>query len=159
MGLVQLLRAVNIFTAGIAAGAQLFVLLTIVPARKHWPPKVGAQVHQTALTHPAERYLRPTNMVSVITGVLLMLLQRNHETLPGMLNILGIGAGVVNGIISARWEWPINDEINTWSMDAPIPDTYTELRDTWDRHHLQRTILTLTALFSFALAGVARQRD
>src|SRR5688572_1253089 len=102
MGLVQLLRAVNIFTAGIAAGAQLFVLLTIVPARKHWPPKVGAQVHQTALTHPAERYLRPTNMVSVITGVLLMLLQRNHETLPGMLNILGIGAGVVNGVISAR---------------------------------------------------------
>jgi hypothetical protein len=63
MGLMQLLRAVDIFTAGIAAGAQLFVLLTTIPARKHWSAKVAAQVHRTALTHPAEGYLRPTNLV------------------------------------------------------------------------------------------------
>jgi hypothetical protein len=94
----------------------------------------------------------------VATAIVLMLLKRNHETFAGLLNILGIMSGVGNGVISARWEWPINDEINTWSMDAPIPDTYPDLRESWDAHHLWRTILTLTALLSFALAGLNDQR-
>jgi hypothetical protein len=156
---VPLLRSMNIVGAGLVAGAQVFVMLALIPAMKGWPSTTSARLHRDAMITAPETYLRPSAATSMVTAVLLMLLQRNHKTLPGIFNLAGLAAQLVNTFISARWEWPINNEILTWSSDSEIPpENYEEMRETWDQMHFWRLLGSVAAFVCFALAGVAERR-
>jgi hypothetical protein len=95
----------------------------------------------------------------MVTAMLLLVAQRNHKTLPGIFNLVGLAAQLVNTFISARWEWPINDAILTWSSESETPpENYEEMRQTWDEMHFWRLVGSVTAFACFALAGVFERR-
>ena len=157
--LVPVLRSMNLVSAGLVAGAQTFVMLALIPAMRGWPSAQSARLHRDGMITAPETYLRPTAATSMVTAVLLMILQRNHETLPGMFNLVGLAAQLANTFISARWEWPINNELLTWSSASETaPANYEELRETWDRMHFWRLLGSVGALACFALAAVTERR-
>ncbi len=151
-GLRSVLRTATIVGSGVGAGAQIFVRMTLIPARRHWPPSMAAQVHQEAMTHRPESYLRPTAVITALSSIALLFTKPagNARTFT-IGGLLGVAA---NGAISAKWEWPINKEINTWSSES-VPDHYPQLRDTWDEKHAWRTVASVLAFVSFVLAAFA----
>jgi hypothetical protein len=148
----NVLRTTAIVGAGIGAGAQVFVQKTLVPARRQWSPSMAAQVHQDAMTHRPESYLKPTAVATSVSAIGLLLVTRDRRA--RILTGVGLAGAVANGAISAKWEWPINREINTWSTDA-VPANYPELRDTWDEKHSWRTVASILALVAFVLSALA----
>lgn len=158
MALEQAFRLVNIFASGIVVGGQVFCLLAVLPALRGWPADMGVRVHQDALTTRPESYLKPsaiTSMFSAIILLLLMALQGDAGTASFVLTGLGLLGGIGNTFISARWEWPINNEINSWATN-PLLDRYPLLRQTWDSRHTWRTISTAFAMVCFVLAALVR---
>ena len=157
--LVPVLRALNIVSAGLVAGAQVFVMLALIPAMKGWPITASARLHRDAMITAPETYLRPSAATSMVTAGLLMVVLRNHKTLPGALTVVGLAAQLVNTFISARWEWPINNTILTWSSESETPpENYEEMRKTWDEMHFWRLVGSVSAFVCFALAGVLERR-
>lgn len=153
-GVLAALQWINLFTVAIAAGGQLFVLWVIIPARRTWPAELAVRLHQDILTTRPDRYLRPSMATSIVTGVVLALLER--EGWPTLLTVLGVLGGLGTAVVSYRWEFPINAQINAWAQ-GPVPDTYPTLRATWDEKHRWRTAFGLLALASFLAAAVLRQ--
>jgi hypothetical protein len=103
--------------------------------------------------------MKPVAATALLTGLAVAafdLWGRGSGT-TGMLTVLGVLGQVANAVISARWEWPINREINSWTA-GPVLERYATLRDTWDQNHLWRTQASLLALICFTLAAVLRQR-
>jgi hypothetical protein len=150
----KVLHVATIVGSGLGAGAQLFVRRTLIPARREWSPSMAAQVHQDAMTHRPESYLRPTAVITALCSIALLTTKpRRHAKL---FTIGGLAGVIANGAISAKWEWPINREINSWSTDA-VPANYPQLRDTWDKKHVWRTVASILAFASFALAGLSRK--
>jgi hypothetical protein len=154
-GVLAVLTWINLFAAALGAGGQFFCLMTLIPARRGWTPEVGAKVHQDAMTALPDRYLKAVAVVALLSGAAIAALERSG--LPTLLSLVGVAGQAANGVISARWEWPINREINSWRGGA-VPERYTALRDEWDQKHLWRTTASLAALASFILAAVLRQR-
>jgi hypothetical protein len=135
--IVEALQRLNLFAAALEAGGQLFCLKTVIPARRAWLPEVGTKVHQDALTARPDAYMKPAAATALLTGLTIAVLDFGTRGLgvTGVLTLLGALGQLANAIISARWEWPINREINSWSTE-PVLDRYTTLRDTWHEKHL-----------------------
>lgn len=151
-GLRSVLRTTTIVGAGVGAGAQIFVRMALIPARRQWSPSTAAQVHRDAMTHRPESYLRPAAVITALSSIALLFTKPSpHASTFTIGGLLGVA---VNGAISAKWEWPINREINTWSNES-VPDHYPQLRDTWDEKHAWRTVASVLAFVSFVLAAFA----
>lgn len=151
-GLRNVLRTAAIVGSGIGAGAQVFVRMTLIPARREWTPSMAAQVHQDAMTHRPESYLKPAAVTTSLSAIALVLMTPSGRA--RAFTIAGLAASVANGVISAKWEWPINREINSWSTDA-VPAHYPELRDTWDQKHGWRTVASILAFVLLLLSAFA----
>jgi hypothetical protein len=157
-GLVQSLRAVNLISAGIQTGGQIFCLMAVIPAMRRWPLDMSVRVHQDALTYRPENYLRPAAILEIVTAVAILFLHHRSPTASTGLTALGLAGQLANGFISARWEWPINTEVNSWG-DDPVAEKYPQMRETWDTKHVMRTAASVFALTCFALAAVKDNRD
>jgi hypothetical protein len=154
--LIDFLYVVNLLAAAILAGGQVFMLVTVVPARRAWSPGVAVRVHQDALTHRPDRVLRPCALVAIVTAALLLALGRAGPFATALIGA-GLLGQLVNAVISARFEAPLNREINGWSADA-VPERYPALRDDWDRKHRLRTLASVLALACLVVALLLRQR-
>jgi hypothetical protein len=152
--LLAALQWINLVAVALGVGGQVFCLLALVPARRKWPPEMAVRVHQEAMTVLPDRYLRPMFTVSLVAGLLIALLERSGW--PTLLTVLGVLGNVATAVISYRWEFPINAEINGWGQ-GPVPDRFPTMRDTWDEKHLWRTTASLVALACFVLAVILRQ--
>jgi hypothetical protein len=153
------LQFVNLFAAALLAGGQLFCLKTLVSARKAWSPELGTKVHQDAMTVRPDVYMKKAAAAATFTGFAVAGLDFMAQGQPviGGLMLLGSLGQVANIYISARWEWPINQEINSWT-NGPVLDRYPLVRDTWDEKHAWRTMASTLALICFTAAAVLRQR-
>jgi hypothetical protein len=158
MGFAQVVRLINLVAAGIQTGGQVFCLMAIIPAMRRWPQEMSVQVHQDALTYRPENYLRPFAILEVLTGAILIFLHHRTAALSSVFTGIGVIAAVLNGFISARWEWPINSEVNSWGSERSS-ERYTEMRATWDEKHAWRTGVSIFALVCFVLAAILRDRD
>jgi hypothetical protein len=145
---------IALLAAALVAGGQLFCDVALVGALRQWPADMGVRVHQGAMTQRPDRYMRPAGVLTALAGaVLLVLLVLDDDDLAAQsLVALGTLAAVASGVTSSR-EWPINDEIDRWG-DRPDIARYAMLRPLWDRRHRLRTVLSLVALASYALAVV-----
>lgn len=152
---LEALQWLNLMAAALGAGGQLFVLLTVVRAHRHWPPALSAKVHRDAFTVLPDIYMKPVAGIALLTAVAIAGLERSG--VPTALMLAGALGQAANGIISARWEWPINNEVNSWA-EGVVPDHYPRLRDAWNQKHAWRTIASLIALACFILAAILRQR-
>jgi uncharacterized membrane protein len=156
--LTKTLRVINLASAGIEAGGQLFCLVALVPALKLWPTQMGVRVHQDALTVRPESLMKPTGIVAATSAAGLLLLNHNPKSRVAHMTLLGLIGVLVNGFISARWEWPVNDAINA-APGETVPENYAAMRRTWDTKHAMRTVASSAALLTFILASLERQAE
>ena len=157
MSVLQALAFVNLFAAALGAGGQVFCLRTLIPARRAWPPDMGARVHQDAMTALPDSYMKPASAIALVTALLIAGLEAARPGPALVLMLLGAAGQAVNAVISARWEWPINREIVGWGS-GPVPaERYSAVRRTWDEKHLWRTIASSFALACFILACLFRR--
>ena len=155
---LQALQFVNLFAGALGAGGQVFCLRTLIPARRSWTPELGAKVHQDAMTVLPDTYMKPASGIALVTALLIAGLEAGQAGPALVLTLLGAGGQAANAVISARWEWPINHEINGWKGGAVPAERYGTVRATWDEKHLWRTIASSFALVCFILACLLRQR-
>ena len=59
-------------------------------------------------------------------------------------------------LVTVLGNWPINNQIKTWSVTDP-PPTWTQLRDAWWRFHLARAVALIGALSCVVVAALVRQ--
>ncbi len=155
--LFQALQFVNLFAAALVSGGQIFCLRALLPARQAWPPELGAKVHQDAMTVRPDSYIKPAAAIAMLTALLITGLE---VTRPGPALVLSALASlglIAVAVISVRWEFPINREINSWRGSAVPVDRYLTVRNTWDEKHLWRTIASTFALTCLILACIVRQ--
>jgi hypothetical protein len=152
------LQFVNLFATAIVSGGQIFCLRALVSARQSWPPELGAKVHQDAMTARPDGYIRPAAAVALLTALLIAGLEAASPGPALVLMLLGVVGLVAVAVISVRWEFPINREINSWQGKAVPVDRYLMIRKTWDEKHLLRTIAGTVALVCFILACLLRQQ-
>ncbi len=59
-------------------------------------------------------------------------------------------------LVTVFGNWPINNQIITWSINSP-PSNWTELRDQWWRFHVARAVIVIAALSFQILASLLRR--
>ena len=157
MELVDVLRFLNVLSAGLEAGGQLSVLLVVVPVKRHWPTELSVRVHQPMLHTLPDRYLRPLGFVTGISALLILGLaaigETELETASIVLTLLGLPAAIGVAVLSEAFNKPTNRIILTWSSED-IPADYARIRDRWDRIHVMRTASGLIAFVCFAAAAL-----
>ena len=139
---------------GTIAGAQVFVLIAIVPAFADWTQEMGVRVHQSCLCMRPHRVLRVVGvgtMIATVTFLALAIADRGHAA-TDVLVAAGLVIFIVSTVLSTR-EWKINYEIAGWG-DHPDYERYSQLRPTWDRQHRIRTPLSILA-FALVALGTA----
>lgn len=152
--IIRLLTFINVWSAGIAAGGQLFVLLVIVPVKRQWPQKNSVELHQAMLHDLADRILLPATIISAVTAGLLLLLNRIYGRAVAPLYLVGLLGSAGVAITSERFNKPTNRMILTWSSDA-VPESYPQIRDRWDRVHTVRTVSGMLSFVAY-LRGALR---
>ncbi len=70
------------------------------------------------------------------------------------LNTISFVLMVVTLIITVAVEVPIDNQINTWTVET-VPANWTSLRQRWDEFHTIRTFTSI-ASFSFYSAGILK---
>ena len=151
--ILDVIRVVNLLTAGIVAGGQAFCLVALVRSLPEYAPAMSVFVHQHSMTDRPHHFLRVVAVATVLSAAaLVVLLMVDDQALPLALTAAALVATVVSGVLSSR-EWPINEEIKAWGAEPKL-DRYAVLRRTWDSRHVKRTWLSLAAFVLFAAAVV-----
>lgn len=154
--ILDVIRVVNLFMAGIIAGGQAFCLVALVRSLPEYAPATSVFVHQHSMTDRPHYFLRAVGVIVILTGAaLVVLLILDGQTLRLALTAAALAATVVSGVLSTR-EWPINEEIKSWGAE-PRLDRYAVLRRTWDSRHVKRTWLSVAAFVLFASAIVVAE--
>ena len=91
----------------------------------------------------------------LLTAALAVLIKDDKRT--RYLLVAAVACLVAAGLITRFANQPINAIVITWSPQAPAAN-WTELRDTWWRWHVLRTIVGVAALALALLAAVGAQR-
>lgn len=153
---LDVIRVVNLFTAGILAGGQAFCLVALVRSLPEYDPAISAFVHQHSMTDRPHHFLRAVAVTVMLSAAaLVVLLALDDQILPLAFTAAALAATIVSGAISSR-EWPINEEIKSWGAQPKL-DRYAVLRRTWDSRHVKRTWLSLAAFVLFAVALVVAE--
>ena len=154
--ILDVIRVVNLFTAGILAGGQAFCLVALVRSLPEYDPPTSVFVHQHSMTDRPHHFLRAVAVAVILSAAaLVVLLALGGQVLPLALTAAALAATVISGVISSR-EWPINEEIKAWGA-APKLDRYAVLRRTWDSRHVRRAWLSVAAFAFFAAAVVVAE--
>lgn len=72
------LRFITVVGSGVMAGGQLFVLRAIIPAMRGWERRMNVRGHQDLLTYRAHNYLSVVAITTIVTGVVLLLLDTGN---------------------------------------------------------------------------------
>ena len=153
---VEILQVVAIMLAATVAGGQLFCLIAVIPALPEFTPEQSARIHQRALTDRPHKFLRATSAGTMLSCVAILILEADLGEAAMLLTLGGLLGTLVQGFLSARFEWGINDEINSWGT-GPVPEHYPRLRAAWDSKHALRTVFSVVALGFLAAAAVVYQ--
>ena len=151
---IDLAGIVTLLAAATLAGGQIFCLLALLPALPEFTGEMSARVHQRAMTFRPHRYLRVVGAIAIVASAvtLALIFVEDDNWAARTLMAVGLVTSILSGVVSTR-EWPINEEINSWE-DRPNLERYPTLRRKWDVQHKVRTVISIIALVSFAVAVV-----
>jgi hypothetical protein len=152
---VDALRFVNVFAAAIVGGGLVAILLVVVPVKRTLPARQSVEIHLAMLGHQIDRYMKPSGILSGLTGLALLGLLPEHTLARVVPLVLGL-LGTVGVVITSRYfNVRSNRAMAGWNLDA-LPPGYPEWRDRWDRIHAIRTSCGLVALASYLLSALTR---
>jgi uncharacterized membrane protein len=150
---VDILLFVAVVGAAVVAGGQLFCWVALVNALPHLPTEESAHVHQEAMTDRPHHFLRAFAAATLVACVAILAVEHDFGYDAMLFTLAGLLAQLVNTYLSARYEWPINDEIKSWGR-GPVPDRYAQLRADWDRRHRIRTVASTLSLLLLVVAAI-----
>lgn len=153
MIVMQVLRALNLFSAALLAGGMSWVLLVTVPAFRRMSQVESVRTHQTQLDDLPDRYLPAASLCAAATGFALAFVRGGLPRRSGLFYLLGACVMAPAGLITVFQNVPTNRMIRRWSIEA-VPAEYPAIRQAWNRRHLVRTLCCLAALLCFILANV-----
>jgi hypothetical protein len=149
------LRLVNLVAAGMLGGAQFFVLMTLVPAKRRRSLAGAVELHHEVLSDPADRYLRPTAVVSLVTGILLLVTYRHFDTDQTVVAIVGVASTIAMMAVAVARNFPINERVAELVATNSTSE-YAELGPRWDRAHATRTVFGMLAFILLAISAILR---
>jgi uncharacterized membrane protein len=146
---VTLVKILSLLFVALIAGGWMMGSVLVISAQKKLTASEYTAVEQ-ANTSYGKRYFPVVAGVSIILLGILVYLSRESKGQMALIacSLLLIVAAV--GFTRAKMV-PLNDKIETWSVQAP-PSDWQESRDLWHRNHRIRTGLAVTA---FVLLSVA----
>ena len=144
-------RVTAVLSCGLAAGIFLGDRMGVSFAR----PQLGAssfvQLQQIIHVNFA-RMMPPLLLAAIVAGLAwLLLIRAQRHSAEFWLLMAAVGAMICVAVLTRTINVPINDQLMTWSIEAPPPNV-REIWSRWEAVHTVRTILWLTA---FALEAVA----
>jgi uncharacterized membrane protein len=148
----SIVRFASLFLVALATGGAFVVSLLYNPDKVS--PAFWIEILQLGI-----RNLIPL-AVALNLGLLFTLISTFLARHDGSSVYLLIGASVcmlLSVLVTVLGNWPINDQIATWSVTAP-PANWTELSHRWWRLHLTRAALLVVAL-CLVIVTTLRRRD
>jgi len=153
MTLTAMLHFVNVLSAALVAGGQVYVFMVIIPTKREFPTRFSVEMHNAMLGHRTDGYMKPAGLTSAFSALLILLLSRDLTTAPLVFLTLGL-AGTAGVIITSRYfNLPTNHMMAAWSLDQ-IPANYPEIRQRWDLVHTIRASCGLLALVCYLLGSL-----
>ncbi|MBV9282241.1 MAG: DUF1772 domain-containing protein [Chloroflexi bacterium] len=150
--LIQLLRFVNLFTAGIIAGGQVMVSMVTLPVMRRWSPGMSLQAHQGMLDKQPDSVMVPAAIICPLSALAVLVLRRDFGSRSSQFYLAGIAATMVVTVASVAFAEPTSVKMRDWPSDN-VPAEYPQVRDSWDRIHSVRMVASLVALGAF-IVGV-----
>lgn len=151
--LILIVRFSLIFLAGILAGAVYCVWLFeyLFAGNAHLYTELK-QVQIQTLTTPL-----PTLGAATILVALIKLYLSRRKRLVFWFTLAGAVLLVAAALLAAWGHFPLNDQIMTWSPEAP-PAGWEQVRDQWRQTHLARTIVTGLGFACFLLGEIFQRQ-
>ena len=153
---VEILQFVSVTAMALVAGAQVFCARAVLGALPSFPQEVSAKIHAEALTWRPDSYLKrlsPLAVVAAAAAVALILIDGDVDVAVVVLLVVASLLDMFQGIVTVRFEWPINDEVRSWG-EGPVPDRYAEMRKEWDSKHMVRTVGSVLSFACFLAAAL-----
>lgn len=149
------IRFLALLTTGLAAGGALcIVFLDRMLGSSGAFYTEYKQLSVRALTLP----LPALGIVgTVCAAVFAYYLAQRDATLSFRLTLGAVLLGVAAGVITRAGHFPINDQIMTWSPDAP-PATWMATQARWSALHLARTAVSTCGFALLLLANLIGAR-
>lgn len=149
----DIVRFVNVFSAGLVAGGTAVVLVVLLPAIHQLAGPEGLRLHQV-VTPLFYRYQPAGTVISGVSALLALAIDFNLASLQGLATLGGLICTVGVAAVSFAFSMPMNSVIAGWASD-PVPPEYAGLRVRWNRAHAARTILAVTAFGLYLAAALA----
>jgi uncharacterized membrane protein len=149
----DVLRFINLFTAGVTAGILIIVMIAVMPAMLSLSEDNALRFKQRF--DPRVDRINPAFvLIALITGVLLLIFADDLPTTATAATIIGLigSAGVAGTSMAVNMR--INRRMAGWSADAP-PGEFHGLIERWNRVHAIRTLCGTTAFVGYLIAVLA----
>jgi uncharacterized membrane protein len=151
MKVTAIVRIIAIFSSGLLAGILFGDRMGATFARPSLSPPSFVQFQQIQHAHFA-RMLPPLTLGAIAGGLVwLMIVRAPQNRFQLWLVAVATGAMIMATVLTLRVNFPINDQLMTWSVVAP-PENIREIWNRWEAVHTIRTTLWLAA---FALEVIA----
>jgi uncharacterized membrane protein len=153
--IVRAVRFANLLLTSLIAGMSLARVLN--PSLTRLPAHVRIE-YQQVLDRDIAPVMGVLGPLTVLTNLANLLSFARTPRSPASASALGGLVGVaLFAVVTVRVEVPINEELHTWSSEAPPPE-WEEKLGRWERGHRARTIAIVAGLGSLLL-GAVRSRS
>jgi uncharacterized membrane protein len=151
MNALVIVRLIAIVCTGLVAGIFLGHRMGVSMATPHLPPSSYVQLQQIIHVHFV-RMMPALVLASVGGSVLWTILLRSRWSTAGFWLVLGASVAMVAVLVMTRAvNIPINNQLMTWSIQAP-PTNLMELWRPWEQVHSIRTVLAIAAFAAQVVA-------
>jgi hypothetical protein len=145
-----LLRFLNVFAAGIAAGG-MSLTAAANPAKQRLPEPEAAQLHVETSRY-ADKFLPAAVGVALVAGIIVLITDNNLSHGSRAWLGWGLAANVAVSIPSMAINLPINRRLDEAYRQGTLP---TDVRATllrWSRVHAFRTLFGLLAFAAYLVS-------
>jgi uncharacterized membrane protein len=149
----DVLRFINVFSAGIAAGILVAVMAAVMPAMLSLPDGMALRFKQK-FDLLIDRVNPPVVMIGLVTGILILIVTDGLTTTAKVFMVIGIVGTAGVAAISLGINMPINRRMAAWPLDEP-PAEFRSLIGRWQKSHAIRTLSGLTGFVGFLVAAIA----
>jgi uncharacterized membrane protein len=148
------------FLSGLFTGLMLTFLIVIQRVLVSLSASEYTRIMQGLIAGADRPPIVPAIVIVTVLAPLVTLIQMRHDRQSPVFRLTLIGwvlfvLGVL--VVTVGFNAPINNVINTWSVQAP-PADWMETRDRWNQLNLLRTPASALAFLCFLLALAAPER-
>jgi hypothetical protein len=148
---VNVVRFVNVFSAGLVAGAMMMELGILIPTVRALPHAALLALHR-GIAPRATKLISPFGALATIAGIVVVL-QHDFDDSATLLTIAGLAVWIAAVLTTFLFYLPAVQAILGWGEDAP-PDRDAIIAR-WATTHTTRAVLFGTGFGLFVAAALA----